>query len=175
MVTELDQNLDWRKDEDSSWCVGKSNFEKIVTPSKLAPNILGRPKKKTYPAADRTWEHSLTDGNAIFEGNFNISIALKKERNGVAKRRFVTSPFRIVEAFEILADPSQLIKISGELVHQTSAENSGEIIQYVAGSRMTGRSPFQCESSGGWILNHPGPTNWSRRIATSVSNASDRH
>jgi hypothetical protein len=109
MVTELDQNLDWRKDEDSSWCVGKSNFEKIVTPSKLAPNILGRPK-------------------------FNISIALKKERNGVAKRRFVTSPFRIVEAFEILADPSQLIKISGELVHQTSAENSGETIQYVAGS-----------------------------------------
>jgi hypothetical protein len=171
-LIKLDATLDWTRDEDSSWCDGESNFLKIVTPSKFAPHLRSSQQQNPDPAdAGRTWEHSLTNGMSIFEGDFFVTVALKKpsEGDGLDDFDVDSKPFDEEDALKILADPIQLVECSRKLAELISKENDCEVVTYVVASRTTRSYPFQCQSSAGWLFNNPQPTGWRQRIAESAS------
>jgi hypothetical protein len=138
--------LNWSQNQYRDWCIGKNQFiTEIVTPPKLGPNPTASKELSGYPAdAGRTWEHSITQGQAIFQRNFEVITSV----NG----KFRTSHVSNDQAIQVLRQPSEIIRLSRELATKVAAY--GRIDLYPTNSELIQEVEYQCEGSGGWVLGH---------------------
>jgi hypothetical protein len=134
--------------------------DKLFTPPKLSEVQILAKKNSRYPAdAGRSWEHSITEGAAIFEGDFKLVVVwLKNSKNADSTDEVETvcegRAFSIDEIIRIFDKPSDLRVIAQAKVQQvmSSASASYQIAKYVSCSTTLLKFPFQCQSSLGWQL-----------------------
>jgi hypothetical protein len=120
----------------------------IVTPPKLGPNPTPAKLATGYPAdAGRTWEHSITGGKAFFQENLKVVTSVGG--------KFFLMELSYSEAKEVLARPSSLIEISHRLADEVATAEAGAIDMHQTNPDLVQNIEYQCQSSGGWILDHP--------------------
>lgn len=141
-------SLNWSQNPYGDWCIDKNQFlSKIVTPPKLGPNPTFSKQNSDYPAdAGRTWEHSITGGKAFFQENFKVVAS-------VGGKFFLTN-LSSSEASEVLARPSELIRISRKLADEVQQSEPGDFDMHASNSGLVCNFEYQCQSSGGWVSDH---------------------
>ena len=69
--------------------------------------------------------------------------------------KFILRKLSFDEAKDVLARPLALIEISHRLADQVATEEGGPIDTYQTNSDLVRNIEYQCQSSLGWILDHP--------------------
>jgi hypothetical protein len=144
--------LNWTRDGDDDWCIEKDQFMSLLsTPPKLGI-ATGINKGGDFPAdAGRVWEHSITNGLAFFQRNFEIVIA----RNlGYGEVDYICQAISDKQAQAVILDPAILIQLSRDHAAAMERESSpSKIMKYAASSLPVTEFQYACSSSGWWMAN----------------------
>ena len=152
-ISKFHDSLQWIRNDAHDWCIRLEDaVTKIATPPKLSEIQSGRKDNSKLPAdAGRTWEHSITEGKAIFEGDFKLIPALKRE-NSSGLDVFPQSLLD-EDLFEVIENPGKLIRISRAIADEVFSKKdpSGtRAARYVSNSETMIPIRFNCQSSLAW-------------------------
>jgi hypothetical protein len=155
-IARVKDSLGWIRNDRGDWCITlKDASDKLSTPPKLSEKTMGRKKDNVLRAdAGRTWEHSITEGKAIFEGNFRFIIALKSPDGSALNN--IPQKLTKTELLDVIQDPLTLIAISrakADLVFRSKDPDGCRAARYVANSDAVVKYQFQCQSSMAWRVN----------------------
>ena len=155
-ISRVKDSMSWIRNDSGDWCITlKDAVEKLSTPPKLAEQTIGRKENSVFSAdAGRTWEHSITEGKAIFEGNFRFIVALKHADG--PSLDFVPQKLTETEAFDVIDDPFKLVQISrarADAVYSKKDPTGSRAARYVANSDSLVVFQYQCQSSMAWRVN----------------------
>ncbi len=116
---------------------------------------MGRKQDNVLRAdAGRTWEHSVTEGKAIFEGDFELLVALKSSDG--PEFDIVPQTLTKTELFDVVDDPFKLIGISrakADFVFSKKDPDGSRAARYLTNSDAVVRYHYQCQSSMAWRTN----------------------
>jgi hypothetical protein len=106
---------------DCGWGLSLEDVEKnAATREKFVGYRYGSTSESEFPAdADRSWEHSLTLGDAVIEGDLVLlAVTLNARGDEVARgsspnprEQIISESTTEEEALAIIADPTQLLKV----------------------------------------------------------------
>jgi hypothetical protein len=155
-IARVKDSLGWIRNDRGDWCITlKDASDKLSTPPKLSEETMGRKKNNVLRAdAGRTWELSITEGKAIFEGNFRFIIALKSPDDFALN--IIPQKLTKTELFDVIEDPFRLIGISrakADQVFRSKDPDGCRAARYVANSDAVVKYQFQCQSSMAWRAN----------------------
>ncbi len=149
--------LHWSRNVLGDWCLDADQLRaNIATPPKCAPfPILGK-RDSLYPAdAGRTWEHSVTDGQAIFEGNLLVLVVFIDAKGNPT---ILNQGLSKQEVFAVVEDPGRLIGIARAVANNLCSKGLAKFgvkaQPHISCARQLITYPYQCQSSTGWRLNH---------------------
>ena len=105
---------------DCGWCLSLEDMKKsATTPEKFVGYRYGSKRESEFPAdAGRLWEHSLTLGDAVIEGDL-VLLAVTVSNQGNARcsssnplEEILSEATTVKESLAIIADPTQLLKVT---------------------------------------------------------------
>ena len=155
-LSKLLLDLAWIRSDCGDWCIRiKDAVEKIAIPPKYAEHSIGQRANNIFCAdAGRTWEHSVTQGKAIFEGDIRIFVALKRTDGPTLD--LIGLWLLAKDILDAIEEPHKLIEISrrqADLFFAKKDPDGNRTARYVCNSDALVVCQFHCQSSLAWRAN----------------------
>ena len=152
-ISKFHDSLQWIRNDADDWCIAlKHAVEKIATRPKSSEIQTGKKENSDLSAvAGRTWEHSITEGKAVFEGDVKLIAAVKRENSSALD--FVPQCLLAEDLFDTIEDPGNLIRISrgmADFVFSKKDPSGTRAARYVSNSGTMIPFQYHCQSSLAW-------------------------
>jgi hypothetical protein len=155
-IPKFHDTLQWIRNDANDWCITLEDAVTMIgTPPKSSEIQMGVKESSDLPAdAGLTWEHSITEGKAIFEGDFKLISALKRENSSALD--VVPKRLSAKDVFHTIENPGNLIRISRGMADLVFSKKDPSGTRAAAAACYVSHSetmiPFQdhCQSSVAW-------------------------